>query len=88
MGQVAAREVVCNGGQGALVIEGEGVAPNIRQSVLTHNEPFHVQSYAPMVIDLRENYWGSSAPDPNLFLGNVTWEPVLPAPPSNCNDEP
>jgi hypothetical protein len=86
-------EIICstltdNGGQGALVIEGEGVAPKIRQSVLTHNEPFHVQSYAPMVIDLRENYWGTSDPDPNLFLGNVRWEPVLAAPPSNCGIEP
>jgi len=86
-------EIICstltdNGGQGALLIEGEGVAPKIRQSILTHNEPFHVQSYAPMVIDLRGNYWGASVPDPNLFLGNVTWEPVLPAPPSNCRVEP
>ncbi len=86
-------EIICstltdNGGQGALVIEGEGVAPKIRQSVLTRNQPFHVQSYAPMLIDLRENYWGTSAPDPNLFLGNVTWEPVLPEAPINCGLQP
>jgi len=86
-------EIICstltgNGGQGALVIEGEGVAPKIRQSILTHNKPFHVQSYTPMIIDLRENYWGTTTPDPDLFLGDVTWEPVLPAPPSDCSIKP
>jgi len=86
-------EIICstltdNGGQGALVIEGEGVVPKIRQSVLSHNEPFHVQSYAPKVIDLRENYWGAPTPNPDLFLGNVSWEPALAAPPSNCGIAP
>jgi len=86
-------EIICstltdNGGQGALVIEGEGVVPKIRQSVLTHNEPFQVQSYAPKVIDLRENYWGTPTPNPDLFLGNVIWEPALTAPPSNCGIAP
>ncbi len=85
-------EIICttladNGGQGGLVIEGEGVAPRVRQSIWTHNEPFHVQSYTPTLIDLRENYWGAPVPNPDLFLGNVTWEPALSAPPSNCSPE-
>ena len=73
-----------NGGQGALVIEGEGVSPLIRQSNFIHNEPFQVQNYAPMAVDLRENFWGNSVPDKNRFLGDILWEPALPAPVAAC----
>ena len=77
---------VSNAGQGALVIEGEGVWPRIRQNLFIHNEPFHVQSYAPMAIDLSENYWGDSFPDQNRFLGDIIWEPALSEPPT-CGSE-
>jgi hypothetical protein len=73
-----------NGGQGALVIEGEGVSPLIRQSNFIHNEPFQVQNYAPMAVDLRENYWGNPVPDKNQFLGDILWEPALSAPVAAC----
>ncbi|MFC1875954.1 GNA1162 family protein [Thermodesulfobacteriota bacterium] len=75
-----------NGGQGALVIEGEGVSPLIRHSNFIHNEPFQVQSYAPMAMDLSENYWGDPVPDTNRFLGDIVWEPALPAPSDVCLD--
>jgi len=77
---------VSNGGQGAIVIEGQGVSPKIRQSTFIQNEPFQVQSYAPMVIDLRENYWGVPDPSPESFLGDIQWEPALSAPPDMCGD--
>jgi hypothetical protein len=76
-----------NGGQGALVIEGEGVSPLIRHSTFIHNEPFQVQSYAPMTMDLGGNYWGDPVPDTNRFLGDIVWEPALPAPSEACDEE-
>ena len=76
-----------NGGQGALVIEGEGVSPLIRHSAFIQNEPFQVQNYAPMAMDLGGNYWGDPVPDTNRFLGDIAWEPALPAPSDACDKE-
>jgi len=33
---------------------------------------------------LRENFWGNSVPDKNRFLGDILWEPALPAPVAAC----
>ena len=79
--------VASNGGQGALVIEGEGVSPLIRESNFIHNEPFQVQNYAPLAIDLSGNYWGSPVPDKNQFLGDIVWEPALSTPAAGCMEE-
>ncbi len=76
-----------NSGQGALLIEGEGVSPLIRQSNFTQNEPFQVQSYTPMKVDLSGNFWGSAVPDKNWFLGDIVWEPALATPVSRCMEE-
>jgi len=73
-----------NGGQGALVIEGEGVSPLIRYSNFIHNKPFQVQSYTPLTIDLSGNYWGDPVPDKNQFLGDIVWEPALSSPVAVC----
>lgn len=73
-----------NEGQGALVIEGEGLAPVIQNNVFDNNNPFQVQSYTPLQINLKNNYWGRSNPDQDWFLGRITWEPALLQAPSSC----
>lgn len=75
-----------NIGQGALVIEGQGVAPLIRNCIFKNNMPFHVQSYAPSMIDLGENFWGKPTPEEDQFLGDIVLEPVLTAP-VDCFDK-
>ncbi len=73
-----------NEGQGAVVIDGVGLAPVIRNNVFENNDPFQVQSYAPIQIDLTGNYWGRSEPEADWFLGNIRLNPVLSAPPDSC----
>ncbi len=73
-----------NEGQGALVIEGEGLAPVIHNNTFQNNNPFQVQSYTPLEVDLKNNYWGRSVPDENWFLGQIVWKPVLSEPPRSC----
>ena len=73
-----------NHGQGGMVIEGAGIAPRIRNNIFIGNEPFEVQSYTPLNVDLTGNYWGRPAPDEKSFLGHIRWDPFLPAPPINC----
>ena len=75
---------ISNEGLGALVIEGEGVAPVIRNNVFQNNYPFQVQSYTALQIDLTGNFWGTPEPEEGLFLGDVEWKPMLSAPPSGC----
>ena len=41
-----------NGGMGGLVMEGKGLAPRIQQTSFEDNDPFDVQSFAPVEIDL------------------------------------
>ncbi len=73
-----------NEGQGALVIEGEGVAPVVRNNIFENNSPFQVQSYTPLEIDLKNNYWGSSNPNQDWFLGQIVWKPALLQAPLPC----
>lgn len=73
-----------NKGQGGVVIDGEGLAPVIRNNVFDNNDPFQVQSYSPLQIDLKGNYWGRPTPVADWFLGNVVWDPALTAPPQPC----
>lgn len=70
-----------NEGQGGVVIEGEGLAPVIHNNIFKNNNPFQVQSYAPIEIDLTDNYWGCPEPEADLFLGNIIWKPALSVPP-------
>jgi len=73
-----------NEGQGAMVIEGQGLAPLIRNNTFENNDPFQVQSYTQLQIDLSGNYWGRAAPPADWFLGDVVWDPALTAPPDAC----
>jgi hypothetical protein len=73
-----------NQGQGGVVIQGEGLAPQIRFNEFVDNSPFQVQSYTPLQIDLTENYWGDTAPRTDWFLGNIQWRPALDQPPERC----
>ena len=73
-----------NEGQGAIVIEGEGLAPVIRNNVFENNNPFQVQSYTPLQIDLTGNYWGRSDPQEDWFLGEIMWKPALAKPTVPC----
>lgn len=60
-----------NQGQGALVMEGAGLGPIMRNNVFVKNEPFNVQSYAPLQVDLTGNFWGTANPSEELFLGDI-----------------
>ena len=73
-----------NEGQGAFVIEGEGIAPIIRNNSFVDNTPFQVQSYSPLAVDLAQNWWGLAKPKADLFLGNISLEPVLTTTPAEC----
>ena len=75
---------ISNEGLGAVIIEGEGLAPVIRNNIFQNNYPFQVQSYTALQIDLTGNFWGSPDPEGDSFLGDVEWKPVLSAPPSDC----
>ncbi len=66
------------------MIEGEGLAPVIRNNVFKNNNPFQVQSYTPLEIDLTGNYWGRSDPEADWFLGEVVWKPALAKPTAPC----
>jgi hypothetical protein len=76
-----------NGGQGAMVIEGEGVHPIIRDNAFEQNEPFQVQSYTPLKVDLSGNFWGRPDPDSEWFMGDIQWQPVLTQRPGPCPQE-
>ena len=73
-----------NGGQGGIVIQGEGLHHN----TFVDNDPFQVQSYTPLQIDLSQNYWGNAVPRQDWFLGNVQWEPALAEEPKRCTLPP
>ncbi len=73
-----------NQGQGALVMEGAGLGPMIHNNVFENNDPFHVQSYAPLQVDLTGNFWGAAIPAEALFLGNILWKPALSGRPDAC----
>ena len=67
-----------NEGMGGILITGEGLSPKIHGNAFENNSPFHVQSFAPVQIDLGNNYWGSPHPSADLFLGEgLLIDPVL-----------
>lgn len=81
---ISCSRFTANEGQGGMVIEGEGLAPIIHHNRFENNMPFQVQSYTPLEIDLRNNYWGSANPQPDAFLGQILLQPVLPEAPGVC----
>ena len=89
LGQGAAPSLACclvqgNQGMGGLVVEGGGLHPRIRGNGFLDNEPFQVQSFAPVELDLAGNWWGRPAPDQARFLGRMRVHPWLVSPPANC----
>ena len=74
-----------NQGMGALVMEGEAIAPEIHHNAFVNNEPFQVQSYTPLTIDLSNNYWGSAKLNKEQFLGELVLKPFLKEPPATIN---
>jgi hypothetical protein len=73
-----------NQGQGALVMEGAGLGPIMHNNIFEDNDPFHVQSYAPLQVDLTGNFWGTANPAQELFLGDILWKPALSGRPASC----
>ncbi|MDK2954951.1 MAG: hypothetical protein PWQ57_447 [Desulfovibrionales bacterium] len=70
-----------NQGSGALLIEGKGVAPQLKNNLFRNND-FQVQCYAPVQIDLRSNYWSRSAPNAAFFTEQPLLDPMLNEPPA------
>ncbi|MEW5773446.1 MAG: GNA1162 family protein [Thermodesulfobacteriota bacterium] len=72
-----------NLGMGGLVAQGTGLAPSITSTSFADNEPFDVQNFAPVELDLTGNWWGGSAAGPKV-LGPARTEPALTYPPADC----
>ncbi|MCG6909928.1 MAG: DUF799 family lipoprotein [Deltaproteobacteria bacterium] len=75
-----------NQGQGGMVVAGEGIAPAIQSTTFLNNSPFDVQNYAPVELDLTNNYWGDPNPGDGKLLGPVIWMPRLDSPPDRCGE--
>jgi hypothetical protein len=86
----AAPDVTCstfneNRGQGAIILEGAGLRPSFKSNTFINNVPFQVQSYAPIQVDLSNNYWGTASPSLDGFLGDIVIRPLLDAVPDTCS---
>ena len=67
-----------NFGTGAIVALGTS-RPKINQNHFLEN-PFAIQSFSSIYLDARENWWGSSPPNPLLFLGEINYKSWLDSP--------
>jgi hypothetical protein len=67
-----------NLGTGAIESYGHS-APVIHRNNIYSN-PFAIQSSSTIYVDARENWWGSSPPDPGLFIGQVDTSGALESP--------
>jgi parallel beta-helix repeat protein len=67
-----------NSGTGAIECYGRS-APKINHNNIYRN-PFAIQSFSTLYVDARENWWGSSPPDPDLFIGQVNSAGALKSP--------
>ncbi len=76
-----------NQGMGAVLIEGTDISPQVESCFFEHNEPFQVQSYAPVQLNFSNNYWGPEGPAPDSVLGEIRVAPFLASPPEmgNCH---
>jgi hypothetical protein len=72
-----------NAGMGGLVAQGAGLAPALTATTFTDNDPFDVQNFAPVELDLAGNWWGGAAAGPKV-LGPIRTLPALPFPPADC----
>ena len=82
---ITCSELISNQGQGAMVIEGAGIAPMVHNNTFIGNTPFQIQSYTPLEVDVTNNFWGRPVPDETMFLGRIVWDPFLTAPPETCS---
>jgi hypothetical protein len=67
-----------NSGTGAIVALGTS-RPQISQNHFLENA-FAIQSFSSIYLDARENWWGSSPPNPLLFLGEINYKSWLDSP--------
>jgi len=66
--------------RGTAAIECYGMAnPRIKNNNVLEN-PFAVQSFSTITLDIRSNWWGAAPPNVNLFLGNLEFQPYLTEP--------
>ncbi|MGE4296905.1 MAG: GNA1162 family protein [Desulfovibrionaceae bacterium] len=72
-------------GMGGVVVEGAGVDPHLYGNSFVDNEPFQVQNYAPVAVDLGGNHWEGDGAE--RFLGSILREPRLATPP-DCAPSP
>ncbi len=73
-----------NFGTGAIECYGNS-APKIHRNNIYRN-PFAIQSFSTLYVDARENWWGSSPPNPDLFIGQVNRARALESPVSEAFD--
>ena len=83
---ITCSNIVDNQGQGGMVVAGEGIAPSIQRTTFLNNHPFDVQNYAPIELDLTNNYWGAVNPADAKLLGEILWMPRLELPPGLCGE--
>jgi len=67
-----------NMGTGAVVVLGTA-RPRISRNNFQEN-PFAIQSFSPIYLDARRNWWGGSPPPESLFLGQINMKPWLEQP--------
>ncbi len=76
-----------NQGMGGVLIEGTDITPRFDSCSFERNEPFQVQSYSPVQLNLENNYWGPEGPGPEKVLGMILYTPFLSVAPDkeNCH---
>lgn len=80
---VTCSRIAGNAGMGGLVAQGAGLAPSLTATAFQDNEPFDVQNFAPVELDLSGNWWGGADRGPRV-LGPARTDPVLQYPPAEC----
>ncbi len=73
-----------NFGTGAIESFGH-CAPKIRHNNIYRN-PFAIQNFSMIYVDARENWWGSSPPETDLFIGQVDISGALDGPVAEAFD--
>ena len=80
---VTCSRIAGNAGMGGVVAQGAGLAPSLTSTSFTGNEPFDVQNFSPVELDLAGNWWGGAATGPSI-LGPARTAPALDFPPADC----
>lgn len=69
-----------NQGMGGILIEGTDITPRLESCSIEGNQPFQIQSYAPVQFNFSNNYWGPAGPG-NGVLGTIRVTPFLSSAP-------